>query len=441
MYNNELECIEYLLNYANSSETIDFDPNQISETSHKKIFYLSVINDIIINSKADIDDIIYQFLADGTITNLFTSKTTPPKKDLHYLNDYKELYKRIIQCLKDDNYLIDIEDNSVIVAGNGIETTLPCEWLLRLSKTLKNASTKELIIYNKKNSSHIDTEEELDNYLYTSKTLLVSKANIDKTSQLENELRKVFANYKQVKTNEILKQLRERHPEFEFTNFIMPQNEIIKDIILKDKDFYKKTFKEQKNTIKKAINSYLNSVSLSFENLSSTILSDSLGNKLNKDKKSLTISLVCTYLKLLKNYNLDFYSIPMGGFKIREYITPELEECQIKLSEYLKKNTKKDYKFDLEVQELQNKIEELKEETTLEIAFENQLLLSKLIEVIDEGQIYYNIYKDQKIIFQKDSKKTGKPIFKVDVSIEELLLFIENINYIILCPGPKKELI
>jgi hypothetical protein len=188
------------------------------------------------------------------------------------------------------------------------------------------------------------------------------------------------------------------------------------------------------------------------------------------DKNKIITGLFMIYLKVISKIDIDYYNVSISNFRIENYMNENLQnnllhqtfiieeqkkiennkdklskeyndiKNDLKESSYNSNANKKyadvlkDY-MDMEVREsitktlrvdVQNKINNEKEKSTNEIAFNNDRIMELICQAVDEGCIY--ITKSNELSIEIHNSRIGRTTFKVSTKISDLLEFIYNLN-------------
>lgn len=243
-------------------------------------------------------------------------------------------------------------------------------------------------------------------------------------------------------------------------------------------EFYSKSLKEQKRFLNTWLIEYLNSNIKANETTQIYLLKLLKGqNDLPKEDINLVlISLINTYLIILNDSLNDFTNITISDFKIATYMNENLQIYLAHLQEVIKKinsesNAREEANTISEIEiliqqikqlnnekssslieqknkelsalfdkhneldslkteliskrnTLQNLIHYEQENSLQEIAFDNDYIMSLLIDSIYQGKVYINPLDKDEIIFEISNPELGKNIFKAKISIKKALNMI-----------------
>lgn len=249
--------------------------------------------------------------------------------------------------------------------------------------------------------------------------------------------------------------------------------------------FYSKPLKEQKKFINNWLIEHLNG-NIKANEIMQIYLLKLLQGENDKPKEninSLLISLINTYLIILSYSLNDFSDITISDFKITTYMNENLQNYLSHLQEIIKKlnsennlreesNTINEIEIliqqikQLDMDEdsqlieqknkelialfdkhaelgnlktelmskrntLQNLIHYEQENSLQEIAFDNDFIMSLLMNSIYQGQVYINPLDKDEIIFCLSNPELGKTVFQAKISIKKALNMITNNNMIL----------
>ncbi len=194
--------------------------------------------------------------------------------------------------------------------------------------------------------------------------------------------------------------------------------------------------------------------------------------------KEAIIGLINLYFYIIQNLGVDLELISLTDFKIEEYLTPKTEEELIELNHVIRKINKsleEKYLISKDIEKiiaaigktdqvvssgelrmlnsehtnlveafsnheekeeelgkkrnlLQDSIRASKQNSVESIAFDNDLILSMLLECSKRGRVYFKLGSNQ-IVFEAYNEELGKIVFKSNINLDKLITFIENFNY------------
>ena len=247
-------------------------------------------------------------------------------------------------------------------------------------------------------------------------------------------------------------------------------------------EFYSKPLREQKKYLNNWLIHYLNSNIKASEEMQIYLLKLLQGEntKPKENINQLLISFLNTYLIILNDSLNDFTNITLTDFKITTYMNKNLQSYLANLQEVIKKINSESYAREeadtineIEVLIQQIKQLDIKEETAIirqknqklstlfdkhteldslknelmskrntlqnlihyeqenslqEIAFDNDYIMSLLIEAIYQGKVYINPLGKDEIFFEISNPELGKNIFQAKLPIKKALnmIFINN---------------
>ncbi len=196
------------------------------------------------------------------------------------------------------------------------------------------------------------------------------------------------------------------------------------------------------------------------------------------NKKAAIIGLINLYLSIIQNLDIDLELISLTDFSIDEYLTPKTEKELIELNHVIRqinRSLEEKYLISKDIERiiaaigkvdqvtasgelkmltsehtslveafsrheereeelgkkrnmLQDSIRLSKQSSVESIAFDNDLILSMLLECTKRGRVYFKLGSNQ-VVFEAYNEELGKVIFKSTINLDKLITFIENLNY------------
>ena len=476
-----LNCIQSLIEKAfYNDENIKTSPSELT-----KLFNILSIYSLLKNyQNRNID--LTTFIKDGTYKEKFTDRIAVPPEDMRVngalTEDGSKYIELIVNALKDDHYTFS-DQGEVMISSKEVETSLPSEWLFRLSEIYKVKKYEKIFFYNKKSDFVIGDENSLREYLYQTKTFLVTlrsseeKPDFDlafKTAGIKTE--NEIDPEKNTKVDDIIKKFVNNIPTGYTTD--IKKYRLSNSLWLLSKanklgiTFYNATLEEQQEYMSNWFVERLNNNVLATEETQKFLLNEMTEQKLidDYDKNKIITGLFMIYLKVISKIDIDYYNVSISNFRIENYMNENLQnnllhqtfiieeqkkiennkdklskeyndiKNDLKESSYNSNANKKyadvlkDY-MDMEVREsitktlrvdVQNKINNEKEKSTNEIAFNNDRIMELICQAVDEGCIY--ITKSNELSIEIHNSRIGRTTFKVSTKISDLLEFIYNLN-------------
>ena len=270
----------------------------------------------------------------------------------------------------------------------------------------------------------------------------------------------------------------------EINKFKMPSSlYILRHVHETGPTFYKKSLRQTQKDIKTWLLEYLNSQNLDDEFTQKYLLSlkENSQLKLSKSNREKIIrSLFCLYITLLNEFDLNFNTISLSDFKIKNYASKYQQDNLAKLRKLIKKindleekaeykeivkninktmqeietlNSNEDYgslvakKSQLddfikmyeeyekerisllhERNSLQNLITASQFNDLTELAFDNERIMSLIDKATVCGRVYINPLDLKKMVIEISNKENGSPLFTCEITLKNLISFIENTN-------------
>ena len=476
---------------GNLSEEIlsDFSSFHTYETARNSLFNIISINNILERFTENPPFSLESFLHTGIIPTLYDDKIATPTIDMPYLNNYKEFYKQMLEAFKTDNYTFDGSGN-IYVASDKIETIIPEAWLHRLSIACRKNNFKKMFFYNKNSKKPIHDKNDLLEFLRHSKTFLVtlSSANPnndlnDIYNNLESKKIKGLDSQDEIKVNNIINRFKRNTPKDCTMNIskykLADAFWILSKAEKEGNNFYTKPLKEQIKDINNWMIEFINYNERAINNAQLYVLLSGVNKTYNYDKKTIPnrdviVGLFSTYIKMLYSLGIDFNNLSISTFKLEKYLSKDLEdklvqyneliselnllsenkeEMRSKLDELLSNmpnnddendyvNMSREYQEELqkykEIEHLENEkttirnqlqaLIDSEQENSLEnIAFNNELIMSLILEATKNGRIYLDS-KGTKLNIELYNDQLGKLVFKTSITMDNLLSFMENVN-------------
>ena len=249
------------------------------------------------------------------------------------------------------------------------------------------------------------------------------------------------------------------------------------------RDFYTETLEVQQKYINKWMLEFIHSneqaktQTQKFILLASTKKNSNFNPK-DFDRKQVIIGLFNLYITIIKNIGRNYELVSLQDFRIEEYLSLEtqdnikalddiikrvnssrLSQAHIRqdliethdivrpldqiedesiiskkkvenssLTEMLKLQEAIEIACGQKRNQLQDKIRLAQQNSIEELAFDNDLIISLIIEAVKKGRVYFKPSTNHMII-ELYNDELGKTVFKVSISTTNLIKFIENFNY------------
>ncbi len=486
----ELKCLEILLRHLitkNSLETeilTEFSDEDTFKEYKNNLFNLISIDSLLANYPQTFSFSLESFLKTGIIPNMFEEKTTTPIIDSDFKGDYHDFYTCMIKALENNDYVFD-HDNNIHLSTSTIEATVPQVWLYRLQAAAKRGTYERIFFYNKTNLSNIPNTKSLIEYLRHTKSFItkVTTSNPNADYELDfltarNLIKSKLSNQKEVKVDNIIKLFVESMPqtyEVEIGKYkISNEFWLVKKADSLGKAFYKEPIEVQERLLNKWILERVMSRELAFKETQKYILISNPGNEYNFasqpiKEESVITGLFNLYINLISQLKLDTSNLNLSYFKVKKNITEPEQANIIEYSKYSRIiaeiNTKKemvskkarellqkinqldiikdfelisqlrqDYEHVLtsyeqceaEKQKYINNLHNLDQNQGKQQSTEESSLFEQILEATKKGRLYLS---GNNLVIELSNNYFGEPIFLATINTEQLLEWIEDINY------------
>lgn len=471
----------------------EFDDTATFAKTKSNLFNLISIYDLIENFNLDQPFSLEYFYNTGIIPGMYDEPTLPPEEDFRNNLDYKDFYLNLIEALKEGNYLFDDSNNVFISSEKIETIIPQVWLYRLAQATQRTKYERMYFYNKKEENHITDKNALLEYLHHTKTFLVELSSsnpkfdyNLEFTST-EAKTNNTVKGNREIKVDQIIDIFKsELNPEcsckickYKLCDafFIVSKAEKM------GRAFYTETLSVQQKYINKWMLEYINSNEKAKRETQKFVLLASTSNTHSEDiteldKKSIITGLFGLYIQMLASIGIDLEYISLADFKIEEYISPEnqddllelkriiklingygdaksliahqIEEIhlqiddldQIKSKTELQRKKKEreslvdEYRTHENMEDelgrkrniLQEKIRQAKQSSIESIAFDNDLIIELLIQCIAKGRVYFAESKD-KLIFELYNDELGKVIFKTTISLEKLLLFVENNNY------------
>ncbi len=483
MYTKEMNVIEVLCYFLDNEGGLDriieedFGSIQDFQSSKINLFNLIAINSIV-SLNPNLDDSIIDELV--TKINLITN------------HDYsnRELMEKIINSLKNNKYSFDINNNIVINCGD-VELVVSSSWLYELASKCNDTTFNRVLLFNKSMELDIRDEKSLLNYLYHTKAFLIKMKSSSK--DLDSVYRHAQTNAKgmlvgkdSVKTYDIKDALYRNIPsdvETEISNCEFANYNRILEKANKDRRFYNRSFKDQKERISKwLLEDEVIDISDNIE-LSKLVLSCNVNVSYKElfskiDRNKCIVALFRIYMWLLANMDIDYSDLYLSKIRIKEFMTDDLQNNHLDLkrtvrdinsskyneereriakqvrnninlsnalrengmdrenetayaniksgvSQYVE-NVKEEEKLCDKRNTLLNVIQYKQENSALDIAFDNDVVMELLLSSLHGGKIYVD--SRDVIHIERYNDESGMKIFEGVIPFRDFMYFVECSN-------------
>lgn len=488
MIMNELKCIEILIRHLLTKSNLEteilteFKDEESFKGIKSNLFNLISIDSLLNNYPQTFFFSLESFLKTGIIPNMYEDRTITPHIESDFKGDYRDFYSCFIKALKDNNYVFD-SDNNIHISTELIEATIPEVWLYRLQASAKKGTYERVYFYNKNNISNIPNSKALVEYLRRTKTFIatITTSNPNADYDLDfisarNIVKGKLSHQKEVKVEDVIKLFNENMPptyEIKSSKYkLSDEYWLVKKADELGKSFYTEPIEIQERLLNKWILERIKSREISLEETQKYLLLSNRNNIYDFNQSKIKTSnviggLFILYIKLLNQLSLTPNNIDFQAFKVKRNITPSSQENSIKYSQtgrlindtndslkkvsakaedLLKKinalDIIKDFaqitKLQQEYANLLNSYNQYEKEkqdhiTNLRLIDKSkeeqpikESLLPYLLEAADNGRIYIN---ENNLVIEINNNSLSKPTFICTIHINNLLEWLENINY------------
>ena len=498
MYTEEMKVIEVLLNYAilhsGLRETVEKEFSSFSDFTRAKMNIFNLISIHIITSSKSIPDIDYDtFLKDGRC-DLYNKSIKSVYYELNRILKSREIVEEIIEGLRYKKYSFDAQNN-IVIKTDSLTATITKEWLCRLSELCRQTSFKRIFLYNKKHENDITNEKDLLNYLYHTKTYHVSLSSEGDINlkgiynEATPQTKTILASKKKVQLEDIREAFKssigntvnsrvEKYTIPSYTYILKRANQV-------GDAFYSKPLSVQKEFISKWLLEMEVSNNKAIEELRKLILytkSTSTYAEISSkvDMSNALLGLFNTYIRLLKESNLDLFDISISKIKLKKYINDKTVEYYDELRNIIKQiNSIEDedkeedsitnsisrrlhrindtatdegsiddelsvltQEFEVFKRRQKNKDELANRRNTIqniihynhehsleEIAFDNEKIVGLILNAISSGRVYFDDNHRDRIVIECFDKELGLVTFKSEIKLADFLTMVEDVNF------------
>ena len=480
MYTNELKVIEVLLNYLDNKKDLNriieetFHDNDLFNYSKINLFNLVCIKSIISSNPnlkdKDIDTIVnnIEVISNNNLNN-------------------KTIYETIINELKNNHYSLD-KDNNILIYSKEFNAIVSSSWLHKLATLSRNKTFNKALLFNKNEELDITDEKSLLNYLYHTKIFLVNMKNNDDLENIYKHALINTKGYligkDSIKSYDIKELFLRNVPsnvEINISKYDFNNYRRIITVLNNYPRFYNLSLKKQKNIIEQLILKDESTNTIDYLNLNKYILStDTYKNKEIIDDINIEecyISLFKMYMYIISNMNIDYSNLYLSKIRIKTYIDESMQEDFLTLKNVVKEinnpkylttineskkaidnNVKEANKLrasnkEKELNELygdiakqvddfvrkekelqvlgekrnsiQNLIHYKKNNSVLDISFDNDEIMNKIDEAIRSGRLYI---ENGNITIEINNKEMGMNTFTAMIPIDDFLYLVECTN-------------
>ncbi len=475
MYTDVIKVIDILLRYLDGYDIDDLIYEYFSFMDEFRYSRINLINLVSINSILSLnpnfsaDD--YKRIIDGILVKSTDGMSA------------KEIYDKIIEGLEHGNYSFD-GYNNVCIEMDGFGAVVSTVWLCSLVEEAKKKTFLRVFLFNNKEDMLLKDENELLYYLYHTKFFLVGLNGEDKQlptiydRAVNNTKGYLFgrdsiksADIKEVFLRNIISGIKCRITECHFDNY----NRIVEKA--RRKDFYTRSLREQKNCLSKwVLEAEAISVESNMELNRLALLVTESG--FEKEKKQIDSSkcysgLFELFMYVISMSSIDYDDLYLSKLKIKNHVDSELVkvynslkkvtriigllsrgqyEKRLKTLAAIDKCNEQRNKADNiavfpsygrvkkhidEYVESERKIAELcaekndflqriqyeKEAAPIDLAFDNNTIMSLIGLAIRTGRIYIN-ENNNTLVVELNDHDMGMNVFRAAISIRDLEVLV-----------------
>ena len=471
----------------------EFDRVSTFEVCKNNLFSLIAIDDVLSNFDHVQPFSLELFLHTGIVPGMFEEKTQVPQIDSKYFKDYLGFYRDLLVALHDENYIFDDNNNVFVSSEKieTIIPQVWLYRLAQASKRSK--FERMYFYNKNQENNIKDKNELLDYLRHTKTFVVeLSSNNPANDCQMEflsaeAKTNKQIDGNREVKVADIMNLFKSNvSPDFQTKIRKYKLSDaffLISKAEKMGREFYTEPLEVQQRYINKWMLEFINSNEQAKTETQKFILLAS--TKKNKgynpkdfDKKQVIIGLFNLYINIIKGIARNYELVSLQDFKIEEYVSLETQENIKDLEDIIKRvNSSRvsqahirqdlasahdivrpldqvedealisEKKVEnnaltemLKLQEaieqacgakrnqLQDKIRLAQQNSIEDLAFDNDLIIALIIEAVKRGRIYFKPGSNNMTI-ELYNDELGKTVFKVSISMANLITFIENFNY------------
>lgn len=480
-----------IANGTNLEDEISSEYRSTEKFNHDKasLFNLMVIYELLDTPLNDLPFSLDIFLKTGRIIGLFDEETFVPSMDPRYNYSFKEFFDLMFEALRNGNYVFD-EGNNIYISTKKLETTIPSDWLYRLMMAVRKNVYKHIFFYNKNKENDINDKNDLLDYLYHTKTFYVEMTTVDPNISMDDEFARIREEVLEetkgkgkISVDDVMALFMSKVPYIISVNLSKYKIDdlyyIIAQAETRGKDFYSKDLVKQQEMIDSWMLDYIRCNEISLDEAKKMCLMSSKNSLVDEvNEKKALLGFVNLFFRILDDAKVNGEDISLIDFDISEYVSSELREHLVSLRKTIKeinrclkqrgvigknadallvrlsnldqikdKNEISDIKtnhlklinayhrlddvynvLSKERNSLQDLVKAEKENSTIDLAFDNDSILNLLIDVCRRGRIYVKP-GTSKVVFEQFDRELGKVVFKASINLDDLILFMENVNF------------
>lgn len=354
MYSQELKAIELCLRYLTEktklNNVIRNEFEDVEEFAKAKMNMYNFTSIVTILSNQNVSAYNFdlpRFFNDGT-SHLYKTPLSKNDCDFHTGLSFPDIINAIITSFQKNEFSFD-EFNNVIISNKDLEITMSPEWLRRLAENIKYSQKKQVYLFNKNYENNIYDEKSLLNYLYHTKTFLVSADDSkfefnDEYKEETSKVQKKYANTKKAKAEDIQNALQKRLAKkwnVKVEKYTIPNyTYILQKAAANGESFYNLNLEQQKKIINQWLLEMESSSTYNMEQLRKLLLAMNKFpiNDLKKeiDLKACFLGLFSLYITALLASNIDPYEISITKFNITKYVSPSNLNVYLDLKKIIK---------------------------------------------------------------------------------------------------------
>lgn len=493
MLMDELKCIEVLLRNIVRNSNLkaeimsEFSEEETFEEHKKNLFNLISIDNLIANFSENVPFSLESFLKTGIIPNMYEERTATPFIESDFKGDYRDFYNSLLTALKENNYVFD-KDNNIHISTSSIEATIPQVWLYRLAAASKRNTYERVYFYKKTDIANIPNKKALIDYLRQTKTFIAELTTSNPNADYEMDflsaqsmVKGKLANQQEVKVEQVIRYFKESMPQtynIEISKYkLADEFWLLKKVDAMGSSFYSEPIEIQESLLNKWILERTMSNEIASQETQKYILLANLEGthdyeKNPSRKESVIVGLFNLYISLLNQLTIDVADISFRDFKVKAYLDEQTEENKVfhretnlliekeedllaritqEITQILRDIEQLDIIRDFDIinqkREKYNQLVSIYEEhekkrkafynqnnaigeaieTPIEDpTFDNGTIMSKITEATKKGRVYVN---GNHLVMELHNHSFSEPVFSASIAIDQLLEWIENINF------------
>lgn len=431
------------------------------------------------------------FLFQGIIPGLYEKPSAVPVVDAKFYNDVNGYYRKLFKALKEGNYVYDENSNVFVSSEEIETIIPQIWLYRLANAFKKNAFKEMFMYNKKSENNILDVLGLIDYLRHTKTFLVSMSAvspNTNLKVVFDETRKKTIEEYrdkKEVKVDEVMATFKSLVPndvEVEISKYKLADAFWLVNKAEKYKpDFYSEPLEVQQRLINKWLIEFINSNEVANRQTQKYVLASSLNEEASYrgediPKGEVIAGLFNLYMSLIKELDLDYTAISLSDFHLLGYASPSLQANLAKLNEMIKViNKEREIKIDakdkateelaklsaisdtdvakkeMRAKKYQKALEDYQAKEAIEdehqaarnqlqaliteeqktslanIAFDNDKIMSLIIEAIKKGRVYANP-KGRSLYIELYNDTLGKSVFKASITFDNLVEFITNLN-------------